>query len=869
MPDFSIKIVPGGPGVAAFQPDLPGANPGDPLSVPPSALVSWNNQSADPHQLVTDDVTPYTSNEILPQYTSETDYLAPAAGTVTYHCTKHEGEIGTIVVQAVNPMPPIATILCLLALTGLAAIPARAQTPTSQIPCLPVQQPLLRIPELISNGGRLRGTLISGTEQVRMPMRYPLSAKADGKPSQPGDPANFQACFPEYVRTFRSPDVDQPFPPPTNGMADPMVGPTLRAKVGDFIELTFLNQIDPSKFSQSIDAVNCDSTSGGYPGRDTYPNCFHGSSSANIHFHGTHTNPTTTGDNVFLEILSSKRITTSPPVPAPLNFTAFFDQCEKELSAGSHVEWPRTWNDLPPAYTEQQKALVQQFDKQPNIGSPLWPVNQKALDRQFWPQYYVGSYPFCFQLPKYPQAAAVKPATNTGAGSMEMAAHMGMNAPAVMQQGGDLKMGQSPGTHWYHAHKHGSTAIDVSNGFVGAFIIEGQYDDEINDVYKAFGPLWTRTQPVMVINQFGTSPNLKGGAGQDKGPDFSINGRTNPLIAMKPGEVQMWRIVNGSGRAGVLFLPPPAGLSWKVLAIDGVQLHPDNYAKSTNQQFLLASGNRIDLLVQAGPCATVSCTLPIAVHNTVDPSDLKPQTDPSRGPFNISLATVKVSGAAVTMPFPATSPAKTFPTDLGDITDDEIRGTQVIDFATVPQQFIGGVGPPKSPAAVHTINGEAFDGEVGMAVLLNKVEEWKVTNSSTFISHPFHIHINPFQVTEVFAPNSTLADGTTPAYVFDTTTQLQPGQCRVNPDDATTWKPCGPAAPAHRVWWDVFPIPSGIAAKKSDGSPVTISGYFKMRSRFVDYPGWFVIHCHILAHEDRGMMTVVEITPLQSPYSHH
>ena len=112
------------------------------------------------------------------------------------------------------------------------------------------------------------------------------------------------------------------------------------------------------------------------------------------------------------------------------------------------------------------------------------------------------------------------------------------------------------------------------------------------------------------------------------------------------------------------------------------------------------------------------------------------------------------------MPFSDTSPAKTFPTDLSEITDDEIRGTQLIDFGTVPQVFKNGSGPPKYAAAIHTINGKKFSGEVGMSVLLNKVEEWKVTNNTPNISHPFHIHINPFQVTEVFAPNSTLADGT-------------------------------------------------------------------------------------------------------------
>jgi FtsP/CotA-like multicopper oxidase with cupredoxin domain len=76
----------------------------------------------------------------------------------------------------------------------------------------------------------------------------------------------------------------------------------------------------------------------------------------------------------------------------------------------------------------------------------------------------------------------------------------------------------------------------------------------------------------------------------------------------------------------------------------------------------------------------------------------------------------------------------------------------------------------------------------------------------------------------------------------------------------------------------VFPIPSGIKATDKDGKPiidpatskqVAIPGYFKMRSRFVDYAGFYVIHCHILAHEDRGMMTIVEVAPVRTPYSHH
>jgi suppressor of ftsI len=47
-----------------------------------------------------------------------------------------------------------------------------------------------------------------------------------------------------------------------------------------------------------------------------------------------------------------------------------------------------------------------------------------------------------------------------------------------------------------------------------------------------------------------------------------------------------------------------------------------------------------------------------------------------------------------------------------------------------------------------------------------------------------------------------------------------------------------------------------------------------MRSRFVDFPGNYVLHCHILAHEDRGMMSIVELTAPGTPatailYHHH
>jgi FtsP/CotA-like multicopper oxidase with cupredoxin domain len=243
---------------------------------------------------------------------------------------------------------------------------------------------------------------------------------------------------------------------------------------------------------------------------------------------------------------------------------------------------------------------------------------------------------------------------------------------------------------------------------------------------------------------------------------------------------------------------------------------------------------------------------------------------------------VKVSGPAVDPKSPGANfipAAPTFPAFLTDITSAEVKGTKKILFASGPP---GGLPTP----AMHTIDGKKFDGEVGEVVLLNTVEEWKVMNATVAISHPFHIHINPFQVVEVFDPNATLTDPATGKpvnkYVFDKRALKVQGQCYLDPNgDPDDWKPCDPnpyLVQTNRIWWDVFPIPSAAVAKDANGNtfvnpatkqPVNVPGYFKMRSRFVDYTGYYVIHCHILAHEDRGMMTVVEVAPVRSPYSHH
>lgn len=780
----------------------------------------------------------------------------------------------------------------------LVALPAGAQTPAApaastqpqaEIPCSPTGLPLVKVPELTSKDGKLRATVILSDEEVRMTFRQPYRL--------PNDPATRSApnnnavtkCSPQQVRIFRGVRAMPEPPGPTNGYSDPLPGPTLRARVGDLIQLTFINQINPAHFGKSIDEGEkgaCDQVAGVYPGSDTFPDCFHGSSTGNIHFHGTHTNPNTTGDNVLLEIRPSSRGKDNKPIVTPksvkIPFDKFFARCEAELSKNVLKEWPKTWDDLPIAWTDEQKRLLRQYDTEmekkygPKM-KKLWPIDKKQLEQGAWPQFYIGAFPFCYRLPQYTASVFPPPADHT-------MSHGGAGTAEQSEITRPLMMGQAPGTHWYHAHKHGSTAINVANGMTGAFIIEGQYDDDLN---KWYGDGWTRTQPVMVINQLGVSPNLmrSGGGQTDKGPDFSVNGRLKPLVQMRPGEVQMWRILNTSGRAAAFIDSPTdpgnsfAGFEWMQLAQDGVQLNNTNYQSSKNIPLLMASGNRADLLVKA---PTKPGAYPLMVRNEVDPSDLT--ANPPA--FRVTLLTVNVSGTPVDPKsnagqFIASAPS--FPPYLADITSTEVTGKKKIMFATIGGQN----GPPSPPK--HTIDGKQFDGEVGAVVLLNTVEEWTVMNTTTNISHPFHIHINPFQVIEVFEPNAQVPgpkNTQIPKYVFQTKDLVKDPKdskkylnCLLDANNPDTWKDCQPPAQTtNLIWWDVFPIPSGIAATDNKGNKVNdpktgqqliVPGYFKMRSRFVDYSGYYVIHCHILAHEDRGMMTLVEVAPRRTPYSHH
>jgi len=719
-----------------------------------------------------------------------------------------------------------AGTLCVLAV--LLAQAAQAQL----INCpSPVDLAKESLPEIVSANGKLKGLVVLSDAQ----QSYQIGTKN-----------GTAQCVPQLLRFYQDHELT---PPDPNTAMAPLPGPTLRGKLGDIVELTFLDQIDPLDYGNSLDLGKCDSSSNGYPqsAGDTMPNCFHGSSTGNLHFHGTHTSPTSTGDDVFVMVRPSPRANGKPTITAATyrkDFDTFFSNCEAKLKDPLQ-QWPNVWADLPPDYTKQQEHLLS------TLYPDLWHENEMKIHAGEWAQYYIGAFPYCFVLPNYGHSLT----PNNG----------GTDADG-------LHMGQAPGTHWYHAHKHGSTALNVSNGMAGAFIIEGDaYDGKLNAFYNQYRTNkekdWTRQQPTLVVNQLDTTPSLErnGGSGP---PPFSVNGQQLGQLTMHPGEVQLWRIVNASPISGFYLPSLPTGFTWRQTAQDGVQFDDRNYQARAERPVFVAPGNRIDLLVRA-PDQAPSAPIPIVVAQGVSVS--RAQT----GTPGAVLFSVVVAGSGPAMPLIPHMPLR--PGFLHDIKPSEVVGpVRTMTFETT------GGGSGKS---AHTINGVKFEeGKPWTISPLNTVEEWKIENRTAgpLIDHPFHIHVNPFQVTEVFDPNAPLLDskhfpiGTDKLYVVSTTKPaLKPGQCWLNPNDNTTWKQCSAAPPAQypgemtNIWWDVFPIPSGIKAT-ADSGPIVIPGYFKMRSRFVDYRGSYVIHCHILAHEDRGMMVEVDLDVKPAvPMAHH
>ncbi|MGQ0773762.1 MAG: multicopper oxidase family protein [Pseudonocardiales bacterium] len=171
-----------------------------------------------------------------------------------------------------------------------------------------------------------------------------------------------------------------------------------------------------------------------------------------------------------------------------------------------------------------------------------------------------------------------------------------------------------------------------------------------------------------------------------------------------------------------------------------------------------------------------------------------------RGSMGGMMGGGNASSGPVTLATMVTAGATTMSPPLPTTLLAEISGTA---SATAVRQIAFQMGMGMGGMA-FTINGRAFDPERDdQTVRLGTIEEWIVTNPSP-LAHPFHLHVWPFTVLAT--------------------------------SDAT---------PPTGTPQDVVLIPA--------------RGWVRLRIPFTTYSGRSVYHCHILDHEDAGMMATVNV----------
>lgn len=361
------------------------------------------------------------------------------------------------------------------------------------------------------------------------------------------------------------------------------------------------------------------------------------------------------------------------------------------------------------------------------------------------------------------------------------------------------------GTFWYHAHLHGSTALQVSSGMGGALIVEGG-QDQLPTIKNA-------EEKIFVLQQIAYDEHGKIESYNDFAPNqwqeskrqTTINGQIIPVIKMQPGEVQRWRFIHAGVRETVnLQLRDSRNTIIKLneIAVDGIPLGQLDDWNSIE----LNPGYRSDVLVKANLLLSGQTTAEYLLYDMPSPADKSLLGVDEVGQL---LAKVEVSGTTKNMDLPTDEQLAAIKAEEAppDFTQSEIAGAGeqevVFKIATVDNK------------AVFSINDQPYDPEKVRKLTLNAVDKWtlETTGGGTIpaVSHPFHIHVNPFQIE------------------------------RTGPDGKTK----------EKIWKDTLLI--------KPGPSVT------MLTRYTVFTGEFVIHCHILDHEDQGMMQNVSVTaPAQS-----
>lgn len=351
-------------------------------------------------------------------------------------------------------------------------------------------------------------------------------------------------------------------------------------------------------------------------------------------------------------------------------------------------------------------------------------------------------------------------------------------------------------THWYHPHLHMKTNEHVQKGIAGFIIVRDSAEGKLI-LPRTYGvddiPLVIQTKVFDANRQIVTGQNAMDTA-------LMVNGTLKPYVSL-PAQVVRLRLLNGSSERAYM-LGFTDNRTFYQIGTDGGLLT----APVTLTRLLLAPGERAEILVNLS--GLNGSTLHLKNYGQEISSGIYGAAQPGMGPgqvipnytsnplngkeFNILEIRVSAQTAKPVTAVPATL------VSLSPFTAGQANITRTLTFTPMNM----GPGAINGP---FLINGAHFDmNTINYQIPFNNIEIWELRNQ-TPIAHPFHIHNVQFYVLSV--------NGATPA------ANLQGRK-------------------------DVILVPGG-------------NGVVRFITRFEDFyddtmP--YMYHCHMLTHEDDGMM---------------
>jgi FtsP/CotA-like multicopper oxidase with cupredoxin domain len=394
---------------------------------------------------------------------------------------------------------------------------------------------------------------------------------------------------------------------------------------------------------------------------------------------------------------------------------------------------------------------------------------------------------------------------------------------------------EPPGLYWYHAHIHGFSKAEVLGGASGALIVEGieranpavaGLPERVlvirdQDLLNPDAPP-SKSEPVVpktLLDNDGDAANNGTGFGKPA-KDLSINFVPVPYpnyppasITMKPGERQLWRVVNASAITylNLALLFGHAAQQLGIVAIDGV---PINFHASPAppvqwvNHIGVPPGSRVEFIAQGPPLGVPA----LLVTRTVDTGP-GGENDPNRALASI-VAADNAAAPRAALPVTATPlPPATRPW-IGNVAPVRVRKLYFSEQLQDPND-------PNSPTTFYlTVDGKTpapFDPSSDVPDIVVKqgdVEDWIIENRSSEL-HDFHIHQLHFQLVD--------------------------------------WSGVPVNEPFLRDTVNV-PYYNGRMLQYP-------SVRLRMDFRDPNIVGTFVYHCHLLEHEDGGMMGRIRVEP--------